>query len=255
LNRDTDLVLQEPVRNREGELVSSITADDGRVVHCTLLRWVEGIPYQRDLEMEETARQIGAILATLHNHASRWQIPTGFKRPRRDIPYFREHLDSLLPAVADGYIDQAHYAELSKSIAILTKRMKDLNTSSEHYGILHADAHKGNMLLHEGQIRLIDFSFCAFGHYMFDLGICLGDMKPELHQHCLAGYCSLRALPDGYQELIEGFLLGSAVGAFSFWVANPRTQELLAVKLPQITENFAVKFNRGERFWFPDTRA
>jgi Ser/Thr protein kinase RdoA (MazF antagonist) len=53
------------------------------------------------------------------------------------------------------------------------------------------------MLLHEGQIRLIDFSFCAFGNFMFDLGICLSDMKPELHHACMKGYESLRALPDG----------------------------------------------------------
>jgi hypothetical protein len=50
--------------------------------------------------------------------------------------------------------------------------------------------------------------------------------------------------------LIEGFFLASIVGTFSFWAANPRAQELLGKKVPQITEDFAVKFNRGERFWF-----
>ena len=85
---------------------------------------------------------------------------------------------------------------------------------------------------------------------MFDLGICLSDMKPALHPYCMAGYRSLRALPDDYQRWIEGYFIGSVVGTFSFWVANPATQEILASKVPQITRDFATRFNRDERFWF-----
>jgi Ser/Thr protein kinase RdoA (MazF antagonist) len=107
------------------------------------------------------------------------------------------------------------------------------------------------MLYQDGNIRLIDFSFCAFGNYMFDLAISLSDMKADLHQVFLAGYQSLRSLPDGYPRLIEGLFVGSIVGTFSYWVANPNAQEILARKVPQIARDYALKFNRGEHFWFP----
>jgi Ser/Thr protein kinase RdoA (MazF antagonist) len=115
---------------------------------------------------------------------------------------------------------------------------------------MHADTHKGNMLYHDGKIRLIDFSFCAFGHFMFDLGICFSDMKESLHRVFLESYQNLRTLPDDHQRLIEGFFVGSMVGTFSYWVANLQAQGMLATKVPQIARDYAAKFNREEYFWF-----
>lgn len=257
LSEDTELVLQEPVRNRAGALVTQVPTGDGNTaINCSLLRWVDGQPYHRDLECERTARQIGVILATLHRHASRWEIPPGFKRPVRDIPYFEGVLRGLQPALDDGRIAAHDFGVYETSIGLLTDMMRSLEESCESYGIMHADTHKGNMLyyegeIYEGEIRLIDFGFCAFGNYMFDLGIGLGDMEEHLQRACLDGYQSVRALPDGYQRLTEGFFVGSIVGTFSFWVANPRAQELLARKVPQIARDNAAKFNRAESFWFP----
>jgi len=250
LGEETNLVIQKPIRNKSGAFVTRISIDDGTTVNSTLLSWIEGEPYHRDLENEETAYQIGTILATLHNQASRWKIPEGFTRPRRDIPYFEKMLNGLKPAVNDGRISVSDYSELSVSISLLIGMIGSLDEIPELHGIMHADTHKGNMLYHEGKIRLIDFSFCAFGNYMFDLGICLSDMKEELHKFCLQGYQSMRELPDHYPELIEGFFLGSIVGTFSFWVVNPNAQEILARKVPQITRDYAVKFNQNEHFWF-----
>lgn len=250
IERDTNLTIQTPLRNQSGALVTRIPREDGPTVNCTLLRWVEGEPYHRDLASEKTAHQIGIILATLHNHASQWKIPDGFTRPMRDQNYFRGVLNGLLPAVKDGRIREADFSELSQSISLLNNMILGLDEVPEEYGILHADPHKGNMIYDEGKIRLIDFSFCAFCNYMFDLGICLSDMKKELHETCLQGYQSVRRLPSNHQQLIEGYFVGSVVGTFSFWVANPKAQEILAQKVPQITRDYAMKFNQNEHFWF-----
>jgi Ser/Thr protein kinase RdoA (MazF antagonist) len=251
LSRDTDLVLQKPVRNRAGALVTQVPAENAALpVNCTLLHWVDGQPYHRGLESEQTARQIGEILAELHIHASRWEIPEGFKRPKRNAAYFEEALRGIQPALEDGRISPADYSELETSMTLLAETLRSLDEGRQTHGIVHADTHKGNMLYHDGEIRLIDFSFCAFGNYMFDLGICFSDMKESLHRAFLEGYQSLRALPDGHRRLVEGFFVGSMVGTLSHWVANPHAQEMLAVKVPQIARDYAARFNRGEYFWF-----
>ena len=250
LGQETNLTLQKPIRNRSGALVTCMPKEDGSTINCTLLGWVDGKPYTRELETERTAYRIGTLLATLHNQASQWKIPEGFKRPRRDKNYFENMLSGIMPAVKDGRISLSDYSELSRSISLLIDMISRLDEGQQFHGILHADTHKGNMLYHEGEIRLIDFSFCAFGNYMFDLGICLSDMKEELHRFCLQGYQSVRGLPVNYQQMIEAFFIGSIVGAFSFWVPNPNAQEILARKVPQITRDYAAKFNQGEHFWF-----
>jgi Ser/Thr protein kinase RdoA (MazF antagonist) len=251
LSRDTDLILQKPVRNQTGALVTQVKVENSASpVNCTLMHWVDGQPYHRDLDSEETAHQIGEILAKLHIHVSQWQIPEGFKRPKRDIGYFEEVLRGFQPALNDGRVSSSDYSEFKTSIALLTETLRSLEESRQTHGLIHADTHKGNMLYHDGKIRLIDFSFCAFGNFMFDLGVCFSDMKESLHQGFLEGYQSLRALPDDYQRLIEGFFVGSMVGTFSYWVANPKTQEVLVMKVPQIARDYASKFNRGDHFWF-----
>jgi Ser/Thr protein kinase RdoA (MazF antagonist) len=251
LNQNTDLCLQQPVRNRDGDLVTRVVhGQAAEPVNCSLLRWVDGEPYHRELESAQTAQQIGEILARLHLHASGWRIPEGFCRPSRGVVYFERVLEALYPARQDGRIVEADYETLEQSIASLSEMLHSLKETRQTYGIMHADAHKGNTLYHDGQIRLIDFSFCAFGNFMFDLGICLSDMQEHLHNVFLEGYQRLRPLPDGYQRLVEGFFVGSVVGTFSFWVNNPQTQEILVRKAPQIARNYAAKFNRGEHFWF-----
>lgn len=254
LCNDTDLILQEPVRNRSGSLVTPFCFDNNIIINCTLLRWIDGQPYYRDLESPQTAYQIGVTLAKLHNHAGSWNIPDGFSRPKRDIPYFEDMLVNLSSVVKDGRIELQDFDELSTSTFLLIEMMKTLTEDRQTYdvshGIMHADSHKGNMLYNQGKICFIDFSFCAIGNYLFDLGICFGDMKKELHPYCLESYQSLRPLPDRYEQLIEGFFLGSTIGYFTFLAANPGVQDILRIKVPQIVQDYARKFNRGEHFWF-----
>jgi Ser/Thr protein kinase RdoA (MazF antagonist) len=251
LTRDTNLVLQVPERNNTGALVTRILLEDtDEPINCTLLGWLDGQPYRRELESEATSGQIGRIMATLHAHASGWELPPGFTRPRRDVAYFENVLSRIRPALEDGRISRSDYDEFETSIGLLVGMMQSLDESRESSGLMHSDAHKGNLLYHDGRIRLIDFSFCAFGNYMFDLAICLSDMAERLQQSFLESYQSVRTLPDDYQRLIEGYFVGSMVGTFSYWVDNPRAQDILARKVPQIAQEYAAKLNRGEFFWF-----
>ena len=253
LCQDTDLELQQPIRNQLGALVTQIQAEENsKQINCTLLRWLPGERYHRELETEDTARQIGHILGTLHNHTEHWKIPNSFTRPRRDRTYFAKVLEGIYPAVKDGRISREDFSTLGRSIAKLVEMMPNPEERQGLWGLLHGDAHKGNMLFQDGQIHLIDFSFCSFGNYLFDLGVCLSDMKPILHPAFLEGYENLRSLADGYQRMVEGFFVGSIVGTFSFWVPNPQAQEALAKRLPMITRKYAKKFNRNEPFWFID---
>ena len=253
LNRDTDLVLPQPVHSTQGELVvSAIDEFSQKLINATLLTWLDGEPYRREFENDEMARQMGVILAKLHLHASRWQPPTWFTRPARDAAYFDTMLDGLRPAVRTGRIRQSDFLELEQSVRRLQAMMCSLGKDRERCGIMHADPHKGNLLFQDREVRLIDFSFCAVGDYLFDLSIALADLKPELHASFWDGYKSLRHPPAGYQSLVEAFFIGMMVGTFNYLAAKPETQAILNRRVPQIAQEYAVRFNRGESFWFSD---
>jgi Ser/Thr protein kinase RdoA (MazF antagonist) len=250
LRRETDLPVQQPIRNRREHLVTRITVDGERQFNCSLLEWLEGEPYQREFESEFTVAQLGAIVAKMHHFNGQWSLPAGYTRPRRDGLYFKRALQALTPAVEDKRIDYQDYKRLETSVDLLTKTMQSLSKTRQTDGILHGDLHKGNFLYHHGQMRLIDFSFCAIGNFMLDLGICFSDMNPALFPVFLQSYQQYMPLPANYPALIEAFFLGSMVGSFSFWIDLPEVQEEFVRKVPLIAQEYAAKFNRGERFWF-----
>ena len=50
----------------------------------------------------------------------------------------------------------------------------------DEWGMIHADLHVGNFLVNDQEIIPIDFSFCGYGHYLYDLSVCLtGGLKPR----------------------------------------------------------------------------
>jgi len=54
LAQETNLTIPKPKRNRSGELVTRIQGGDGATINSTLLSWIEGEPYHKDLESNDT---------------------------------------------------------------------------------------------------------------------------------------------------------------------------------------------------------
>jgi Ser/Thr protein kinase RdoA (MazF antagonist) len=86
LHNDTEVVVQEPVRNLQNRWVTQVLADEtGQVFYCSLLHWIDGniLNGQRT---PEQAHQLGLLLARLHQHSSQWQLPENFVRPASTQP-------------------------------------------------------------------------------------------------------------------------------------------------------------------------
>lgn len=239
-----------PVRNKAGGFVTRVTCGDHKPVNGTVLEWLEGELYARDLETEDTVAQIGMLAGKIHSHSSRWRIPTAFKRPTHNSNYFTRTFDTLKPAVNDGRIDYYDFKILHTSIQELSRILQPIRKTRKTFGLIHGDLHRGNFLYREGEISLIDFSLCAFGHFMYDLGTCLSNIQPSLHPIFLSNYSRFFPLPKNYEQLIEGFFIASYAVTFSFWLDNPEAQEALVQRVPYIAREYALKFNRDERFWF-----
>jgi len=243
--RQLELPVPTPIKNTAGEFVS-VTGS----INATLLAWQEGELLTRDMESEATAAQIGSLVGQLHAHASQWNFPPGFARPALEAVYFEKALHSLWPAVQDGRITERDFQSLSNAMESLLAETTRLASHRQIWGLLHGDLHRGNFLLHEGQIRLIDFSMCAFGHFAFDLGTCLSNIRVAFHPAFIDHYTQLFPLPPGSERLVEGYFLASYIATFALWISDPRSQEVLIQRVAYIAREYATRFNRDERFWF-----
>lgn len=250
LRRDTQLTVAQPVRNQADEWVTAIPDN---LLHTpqyfTLLHWIEG----RHLDTPPTptqARQVGTLLAQLHQHASQWQIPAGFTRPAHDEEQLQSALPPLQTLATQGIISVADYAMFQRATEEIQVVMSNLERTSETWGIIHADLHDGNYVVYADEVRPIDFARCGFGFYLYDIGLSLGYLEPHLHADFLEGYQTLRPLPIGYHRIVEAFFISSTVENFAFLSANPHEHEGLSQAVPQVVHQHIHPYLEGKAFLF-----
>lgn len=70
---ETNLILQSPVRTKEGALVNTVTGPHGDIT-CSLLHWIEADPFP-SAPLPEQVVGLGTAIATLHTHARTWSEP------------------------------------------------------------------------------------------------------------------------------------------------------------------------------------
>ncbi|MCU0536778.1 MAG: phosphotransferase [Hydrococcus sp. Prado102] len=248
--RDTELAVPQPVQNCSGKWVTSFASEDlGTFISCSLLRWVEG----EHLEGEPTAqqiRQLGKLMAQLHQHSSCWSLPSGFSRPTHDVEQLKSATSQLGVLVQNGTISKDDYQVFQKASTQVQEFIPNLQKTRDTWGIIHADLHQGNYVLYGEEVRPIDFSRCGFGFYLYDIGESVGDIDASLRLNFFEGYTSVRALPADYQNIVEAFFVGATVENFAFHSTNPQEYEWLSRAVPYVVKNHLHPYLQGETFLF-----
>mgnify|MGYP001114264898 CR=1 FL=1 len=85
LNEQTDAPVQRPVRNLDGELVTRVKLDAaGETYHCTVLSWLEGQPYLRDLEREGMTAAAASREGRMRERHAAWREKAFLYRGKRE---------------------------------------------------------------------------------------------------------------------------------------------------------------------------
>ncbi|MBI1922713.1 phosphotransferase [Candidatus Poribacteria bacterium] len=252
LRRDTDIVVQEPVQNRSGHFVTLISFDDAHEpICCTLLHWIDGKHIDRLTPAHAT--QLGTLVARLHEHTRHWKLPQGFTRPRREWEWLHASLIPLRQGVEIGTVSAAEYEAFEEALPCIQPVMNALGEKPQTWGLIHGDLHSGNYLVHNGEIRPIDFSGCGFGHYLYEVGDTIRYLPPPYYQSFLDGYQSLCQLPDDYQPIIEAFFIGGMASNLAYLALNPDDYEGLSRQVkssPNSIDWRLRKYLNGEPFLF-----
>lgn len=238
----TDLCVPEPIPTIDGALSARVQVEGiPEPLSCVLFSWVEGQPCPVEETTPAQAEQLGAFLARLHNFAATYQPPPGFDRPRLDweglfgsrSPYnpgdgariFTPQLVRVMDAVA------------GKVRAV----MMALDADPANTGLIHADFIAKNYLFHDGKVCAIDFEYCSFGYFLYDLAPLLLNFSPlphyaELKAALWNGYTSLRPLPDYQRDYLETFVAGRHVASCR-WIAGNLDNPMVRDRAPRILEH------------------
>jgi Ser/Thr protein kinase RdoA (MazF antagonist) len=196
-----------------GELfVCAMLPVTNETVQVDLFEWIDGCQIgttERGLEgnpadIVRMYRTIGRVAARLHEHSSNWEIPQGFSRHAWDVeglvgeqPFWGRfwELDALTPAQRRLLLDARE---------IVRTELSAMMAAPEHadgYGLIHADFVPDNLMVANGEVRLIDFDDAGFGWHLFEIATALYFIREDPHyavarDALIEGYREHRSLPD-----------------------------------------------------------
>lgn len=252
LSREGGFTLQQPVYTRQGERVLAISGQGGEQIPCTVLTWCPGTHFSlASADAEGQIVRFGALVARMHEFAVGWSPAAGFIRPQYDQDHFRRIFARLLRGVDLGVFDEDAYRILRAVGQAILEEIEQVPTTPDHWGMIHADLHVGNFLVDGLNIFPIDFSFCGFGHYLFDVSVCLaGGLRANLRPAFLAGYRSVRPLPEEELRAVEAYALTGRLSYFAYQIDNPAERAWLTRRIPEVVTGECARFLKRESFLF-----
>ncbi len=240
------VAVPEPLLTLDGEdFVQVEVPATGERRWAGLARWVDGElladVVARETDVAANARhfaRLGTIIATLHDQATGWMPPVGFKRHALDA-------DGLMgPAPFWGpFWDHAIFSPAERSLLLDTRdtlhgALMCYGGTARTFSLIHADLHPRNVVIDGTHAAVIDFDDTGFGWHQYDLAVALVSYQdrpefPAFRDSCIAGYRSVRAIAEQDLALLPMFLLIRdmvQIGWFHQRPELPRSPNLLRLK-------------------------
>jgi len=220
--------------------------DTEEVRHVGLVPWFEGVPLNEMIESatDEAERashfeQLGRLMATMHEQAVAWRVPSQFERHSLD---------------ADGFMGEAPFwgrfwdlpsltAEQRRTLVEtrvwIHDRLSEYGKERGTYSMIHADLRSANILVEGDRVFVIDFDDAGFGWHQYDLAVVLFDYVTSpnyetIRDALIAGYRSQRSISEEDLALLPMFLVVRMVASLG-WL-NDRPEVELYQLLPVLTE-------------------
>lgn len=237
LRRDTDLCIPEPVPTRDGAPLVNLAEEtiDSQSRCCVLFRWIPGeIP--TEMVKQAVAERIGEITATLHQHAMQFIPPTTFTRPSwgwdrlfgaSSAFHSEQNTRSLTPN--ENYL----FATIGEWVQ---DQLRQADPNIRDWGLIHSDLHRGNIVVHQSNVGVIDFDDCGWGYLLLDIATMLSSMYRlasntssylEFRQAYLEGYTRIRSLPLQLEAKLALFLIMRDMVIVNF-VLSSQNEEVLS---------------------------
>ena len=217
---DAGIDVPSAVSARDGRDYVPVTVPaTGEQRYAGMLRWTEGrllsevlAETSDDKVVEDYFAQLGVLTASMHNQASAWRPPPGFRRHALDSDGLMGEAPHWGPFWEHRSLSPAERTLLLEARAQMHESLLQLRRDPAVYSLIHADMHPGNILVDGDRLIVIDFDDAGFGWHQYDIAVVLTywQSKPnaaEIERAFLGGYRATRPVPDEALAAIPMFRL------------------------------------------------
>jgi Ser/Thr protein kinase RdoA (MazF antagonist) len=212
LRQDGVVATPVPIAGLNGEWVQVAAqgALEGRGM--VLFGWENGRQPTMEMDLRQCFKSLGAITAKMHAHSSTWLRPDGFERFTWDCeaalgqsPRWGHWRHGL--GMDDGKLDL-----FGRTADLIRGRLALYGRGPDRFGLAHCDLRLANLLVHEGEVKVIDFDDCGFSWYMYDAATLLSFYEhlpgaAGLIDFWLEGYRTVRPVAKAEEEEIPTFVM------------------------------------------------
>lgn len=251
LANESSLLVQSPLRNQDGELITVIE-HEGQRLNCSVLTWLEGRDLQKeDLQNPESVKQLGSHIAELHEFYRRYPLDRVKNRPEQGIAYNDGLIQTIHKGLELGLFASSDVAIIEKCIHLINDKLKQIGTDTDRWGLIHGDLGFGNMIMSPvGRLSFIDFGFFGPGYDLTDIAMGAMMVPSEHHNIFLEGYYGTMNIAAEELVLIEGMMLISIIGYYAFQMGNESVHNWMREKMPKLCANHCLPFLAGERIFY-----
>ena len=220
LAADSDIEVLRPIPTRDGRLVVRAGAPDVPEERmCVLFSWVPGRMLAKDIT-PATFEQHGALHARLHHFAAAWTPPPQFAI--RDFTHTLHFPDDVVVWDAELFGHSALFREAHAASDALIARVR----ARDAVIVTHGDLHQGNVLVHRGVLRPIDFEEVMWATRVQDVATSLYYVSARPNRVALQdafrrGYERIAPWVEGEPGEIERLLFARALVLLNFLAVEP----------------------------------
>jgi Ser/Thr protein kinase RdoA (MazF antagonist) len=197
---------------------------NGKLIPAALYKYVGGQTLEANTVNANEMKLIGEFLAKMHSYSGK--SLSDFSFPQLDYNGLFGETGIYYPGEeAMQVFTDGQLTVMDAAAEKVKAAMDELGTGESEFGLIHGDLLLQNILFHEGEVRALDFEYCGWGYYLYDLTPILWQLKPQAHypeleQALWDGYSSIRPLSSRHRELLETFIAGRQVASMRWVAAN-----------------------------------
>lgn len=200
LQAEAGVTTPQAIAGLDGEDVQTVShpgLDGAR--QCALFEFIEGTEPAQDEDLRAPFKQLGEVTAHTHNHTEHWHRPPFFERQSWDFEHSLGAEPNWGPWTEGPNLTPDAHELLARTVDVIEYRLAHLGKALHRCGLIHADFRLANLLIHEGNVRVIDFDDCGLGWFLYDAAsaVTFFEDRPEvpaLLDAWLEGYRRVRPL-------------------------------------------------------------
>ncbi|MGX1831177.1 phosphotransferase enzyme family protein [Paenibacillus taichungensis] len=160
-------------------------------------------------------------------------------------------LEQLEEGVRRGIFTPEDFDLIRETFENINRQLETYPHNAETWGVIHGDITRGNLLVTDQGISMIDFCLYGYGYYLFDAGGAALIFNREERDVFLSGYTEQTGpLTKRDIRLMEGFMLIFTFGYFAFQMENESRYEWMKERMPLICSKFCKPYVQNESIFY-----